>query len=478
MSRRPAIQRRRHPRRQPLPPRGVALIFVLTTVAILAAVAADFSYNTRVNVELAVNSRDSLRAQSMAMSAMNMSRLVLRFQRQVDGMSMGGLGSIMGMLGGGDPSQLMAMAAQMGLPPDQLQGILGAVAPGAGMTAPPGAPGQTGPGMAGGMAPGRASGPSIRLWEIIPVDSGATQAFLGGMFAGERDANDLPMARPGDEATPIVADFGQFQGSFHANIVDEDQKINLQRLHYSLLGGPLATLVQLSVMMEDPKYDFIFNREDANRERVDRQDVIVAIKDWIDEDETGSAIDMTAATNPFIPGFGDENGPYSRYKRRYRAKNAKFDTLAELHMVQGVSDAFMAAFGDRLTVYPDTNNTININTTDPVQMLVNILTAAANPMDPALRDPLRLELIMEQIRLARMFPFIGMTVQHFVAILQANGIQVKPEVVQGAATSLLGDRSSTFRVEAFGEAGRVQKKLTAVVRYDDGMGQLLYWRED
>jgi general secretion pathway protein K len=44
--------------------------------------------------------------------------------------------------------------------------------------------------------------------------------------------------------------------------------------------------------------------------------------------------------------------------------------------------------------------------------------------------------------------------------------------------NFLGATSDTFRITATGRVGRIEKKLTAVVRYDDLLGKLLYWKED
>lgn len=473
----PPKRLRKGVRRQARSGRGVALILVLTTVAILAAVGVDLASNARVNLELAVQSRDALRARSLAMSAMNYSRLVLHFQRKIDGVSGaaagGGMGQLMQLLqstgGGGGLDGLLGMARQAGIDPSMIQSVMG------------GAIG--GMGGAGGM-------PAIRLWQILPPGALDSNAIMGAFTAAvpapdseaaRKSAAAYAEARPDadGQGEAVSESFGDFAGSFSAEITDEDQKINPQRLEYSLGGGPLATFVQLRSMIEDPKYDFLFTEEDANRDRIDRNDLLIAMKDFVDADEQQSQLDPTSITSPFLPGFGDENGPYQRYKRRYKAKNAKLDSLEELRMVVGVNDAFMAAFGSRLTVWPDVNSKLNINTNDPLQMLINIMTAARNPQDPMLRDPVRLQLIMQQIELIKRFPFIGLSVGTFTSVLEGNGIQVRPEIKTNTAQNVfLGDKSSTFRIVATGEAGRVKKKLTAVVRYDDGLGQLLYWHEE
>jgi general secretion pathway protein K len=426
--------------------RGVALILVLTTVAILSSVAVDFGYQSRVNLRLTENARDELRAYYLARSAVNLSRLLLHFQKQVDQMG--------GQLG---PVLSNALAGQRAAAP---------AAPGVPATAAP------------------ANNLGVRLWEILPIDSNAMTALLGGGDLTALKIGDTAAGQPPNETRrpqiqgPGLHTFGSFEGRFNATIVDENSRINVRGLD-GLGATPMATLTQLRAMMNNPKYDFIFDEEDANHDRVRRDDVILAMKDWIDRDETGTALDPSNPTNPFVSGFSDENSAYDRYVPRYKAKNAPFDSLDELCMVRGVNDRFMAAFGDRLTVWLDVNAKLNINTNDPVQMLTNILSAAANPNDPKLRDPRLLQIVLQEIQMRKMFSFLGLSAQDFIAILKANGIAVNP-VLENATSpaNFLTSTSDTFRITAMGRAGRIEKKVTAVVRYDDLLGKLLYWKED
>src|SRR5258705_2485346 len=87
-------------RSAPVHHRGVALILVLTTLAILTAVGVDFSYSSRVSLKLAENLRDETRAEYLARSAINVSRLLLHFQKQVDQLG-GQLGSALAGRTGG-----------------------------------------------------------------------------------------------------------------------------------------------------------------------------------------------------------------------------------------------------------------------------------------------------------------------------------------------------------------------------------------
>ncbi|HWE24661.1 MAG TPA: type II secretion system minor pseudopilin GspK [Myxococcales bacterium] len=434
--------------------RGVALILVLTTVAILTSIAVDFGYQSRVNLRLAENARDELRAYYLARSAVNLSRLLLHFQRQVDQMG-GQLGPILSNVLGRQSNTTGGTTAS-----NTTGGTTGS---------------QTG-------QPGLSAAPTnlgIRLWEILPIDSNAMSALLGGgdLRAAIATPHTGEVAERLRTPAPLHT-FGGFDGSFNAEIVDENSRINVRGLD-GLGLTPMASLTQLRAMMSDPKYDFIFEEEDANRDRVRRDDVILAMKDWVDLDETGTAIDPSNPTNPFVNGFSDENAAYDRYSPRYKAKNAPFDSLEELCMVRGVNDRFMAAFGDRLTVWLDVNAKLNINTNDPLQMLTNILSAAANPNDPKLRDPRLLQIVLQEIQVRKMFSFLGLSAQDFVAILKANGIAVNPALENAnSPANFLGAISDTFRITATGHVGRIDKKVTAVVRYDDVLGKLLYWKED
>jgi general secretion pathway protein K len=430
--------------------RGVALILVLTTIAILTSIGVDFSYGSRVNLRLAENARDELRAYYLARSAVNLSRLLLHFQRQLD------------QTGGALANKLLPQ----GTPPP---------ATGGGTTQKPlSLPAATTPG----------NNLGIRLWEVLPIDSNVMTALLGGgdlaalgvdQSSGARREN-APLQAVG--AAPMHS-FGGFAGSFSSKVEDENSRINVRALD-GLGDTPRAIYTQLMAMIGDPKYDFIFDEPDANNDRVRREDVIVALKDWIDIDENGSAIDPSIITgNPFVNASGDENSAYDRYEPRYKAKNASFDSLGELFMVRGVNDRFMAAFGDRLTVWLGPNGKLNINTDDPLQMVTNILAAAKNPSDPRLRNPKLLETVLQAITMKKMFSFFGLSAADFVKTLQDNGIEVNPVLNNPTAPgNFLTSTSDTFRIVATGHVGRTDKRLTAVVRYDDQLGKLLYWKED
>ncbi|MBS1109474.1 MAG: hypothetical protein H6Q88_1466 [Anaeromyxobacteraceae bacterium] len=309
---------------------------------------------------------------------------------------------------------------------------------------------------------------SFRLWDAIPVDDTSIPMLLGTVRKAEGGG------KPDD--------------GFLATIEDEERKVNVAQLAgLSTVAGPQVQRFLLAV--RDPQYDVLFDKEDDFGNRLTRRDVAVALRDWVDEDATTSVLGPNPMA-PFENGFGDENQYYDRGEDRYRAKNARLDSLDELYLLAGVGDAFMGAFGDQLTVYPDVNATINVNTSDPEQILVNALLMSAPPGVPQapLLDPAFSQKLDMALRLARPLPFMTITVQQFATVLQALGVKLQPIYLQAQNTdtrSPFGNKSSTFTIRATGRAGNVEKTIDAVVTMDDRAGQLqadlgrlLHWRED
>lgn len=74
-------QRLRRPARGPR--RGIALIVVFVTVAILSTSIVEYVYNTRINLHLAQNQRDDVKAYFLARSGVNLQRLALVFQTEL-----------------------------------------------------------------------------------------------------------------------------------------------------------------------------------------------------------------------------------------------------------------------------------------------------------------------------------------------------------------------------------------------------------
>jgi general secretion pathway protein K len=309
------------------------------------------------------------------------------------------------------------------------------------------------------------------------VTSQLTDSLFGGGEGGPVPPPTLLDAPPRPPA----------EGQFDAVIEDEDRKVNAQLDALGqggLLGGQLEAFLEL---VADRRYDFLFEREDANGVKVSRADVAIGLKDWVDDDQVQSSITGNP-DRPFESGFGDENFYYDRGQDRYRAKNARFDSLEELHLVAGIGDAFMAAFGDRLTVYLSPNAKMNVNAETRVELLRNASIMALPKGQPVLSDPTFPERLERAVRELRLGGFVSMTPQQFAGVLESLGVSVNPIHSQASKDKrgAFTDRSRVFRIRGTGTAGQVTKSIEVVVTFDQaqardeaaGLGRPLHWYEE
>ncbi|HYG68159.1 MAG TPA: hypothetical protein VD838_10885, partial [Anaeromyxobacteraceae bacterium] len=293
--------------------RGAALLLVLVALAVVTAIAATVAYDTRVSLEIAGNGRDELRAEYLAKSGVNLSRLILSFQDRLNKLTGGQQQTSQQQQQQPRSGRGTRQTSQQTSQQQQLQQLQQ---------------------QAAAMVP--------QLWSIVPLDSG----LLAMLFAEGPGAVEPPP----EGAAVATRAFGDFEGAFQAKIENEGAKVNVHldsSTANGLLGAQWLALVNL---VEDRRWDVLFDRDDANGFRVSRADLPVYLYDWVDQDNV-SAVVTGDPSRPFEDGSSDENQPYDRGTERYKAKNARFDSLEELHLVAGVSDAFMAAFGDQLTVY-------------------------------------------------------------------------------------------------------------------------------
>lgn len=445
--------------------RGVALLLVLVGLAVLGLVANEIRYNSIVEIRLATNQRDDLRAHYLARSGIGLSRLMLKFQKQMDSVQIpnfaGPLAAITeAMSKGGDPSKAIQDAL-------------------------------SGKGAAGGSAGGAPSSISLQLWRMAKIDCYMLQQMMPEEDSKKGGLGPTPTKSSSgkkfefDDENPELAQaqskrqFGGFEGCFTTVLSDEEEKINVSKLNAPQLSAQVA-LIQTISAFGDKKYEFLFEKEDSNKVKVVPTDVIIAMRDWLDEDEVGTQLNLSGQGDPFAKGFSDENYNYDKFDPRYRAKNAAFDSMDELYMIHGVNERFMAAFGDKLTVFPDQNSKQNINTDDPVllELAIRAIADPARP-DPRLQDPLFIDALIKKIRTARVFAMFGMSVTDFVGIVQNAGVATNSTITNNAANNrFIGDKSNTYRIKVTGEAGDVTRTITAVIRLDDGLGRLVYWKEE
>ncbi len=227
-------------------------------------------------------------------------------------------------------------------------------------------------------------------------------------------------------------------GSFKLAIQDEEGKIAINTLvSGSAYNAPVREL--LLRLLTGP-----FFRLDLRK----AEELVDAIKDWIDTDD-----EVTAA--------GAEGAYYAGLPRPYAAKNAPIDCIEELLMVKGVTRELFygtresAGLEQCLSVYGDAR--ININTApNPV---LRALTAEMTDEDVKQLDKYRRE---AQNNLA--------DAAWFQKIPRATAITIP--------AGLIKVKSDIFRITAVGLQGRMSERITGIVKRGAGQqkAKLLSWK--
>lgn len=230
-------------------------------------------------------------------------------------------------------------------------------------------------------------------------------------------------------------------GTVAVAIQDEGGKINV-----NALVTPNGTKPSVPLQIEQLKRLFRLKGLDPAP--------VGAIVDWLDRDENEEP-------------SGAESAYYERLDRPYRGRNGRMDTLAELHLVKGITDEVYRAISPYLTVYENNvggDDKININTADPL-----VLQTLPVPNQDGVAFPLDAEQV-EKIVAAR--PFANQsTLSGDLKKVPGMDQEVVSQIVPRLTVT-----SSAFSVYAEGEANGVKKGVLAIVDRSRGEPTLRYWR--
>lgn len=227
-------------------------------------------------------------------------------------------------------------------------------------------------------------------------------------------------------------------GSFKLAIQDEEGKIAVNSL---VTGGAYNVAVRdfLLRLLTGPSFRL---------EQRKAEEIVDAIKDWIDPDDE-------------VTGAGAEGAYYAGQPRPYAAKNAPIDCIEELLMIKGVSRELFYGTSESpglvqcLSVYGDAR--ININTAP--RPVLRALSAEMTDDDVLLLERYRRE---AQNNLAD--PVWYQKIPRVAPLaLPAGLIKIKSEI---------------FRITAVGLQDRMSERVTGVVKRGVGQGKarLLSWK--
>ena len=371
--------------------RGVAMLVVLTWLALMISLVSEFTYGTTVDAAQAANARDELRAHYLARSSVNLSRLLIKIQQKFVDPSM---------------NQAKQLLSQFMGPPS------GSGASGAGAAANP------------------LAGISLRVTDyagpLMGFFSGTKEevAGLGGLFGINTENIKGLGLKAGDFDAEITAEDGKIDVACGSGVTPDR---NRQLMVYRLLMG----------LMSSRRFDRLFSEADATGNFTTRSDVARGIIDWADADDQMFSPEGASAA---------EDYKYDARADRYRAHDNSYDSIEEMKMVRGVSDGFMEAFGPHLTVYASDQNCLvnlgaisNKNGGDCTPLLMGIIRAAVTP------DPTKPPTDPNVLDDSRLYPIASVACDRASAA-GFDSIQTITGLMKNPQTAVLPDEASMMVV--------------------------------
>ena len=415
-------------------PHGVALLVVLVSLSLMSAIITEMGSNEIVRFRLASNDRDAMKAQALAESSLNIARLLLAMQDAVQPM--------------------ITQLASTGIPL-----------------------------------------PAHTFWQLVPLDSellkgltsGELQSTLGmNVDAALEERRTRRAAELEDKKATFDADkegagkepfsapeggFGAFDGTFRADIQDEEQKPATLRGWATTISPAqcYAYAQRIFHVIEPERYDFLFEDRDGQGNRTTREELIANLYDWLDENQ--DAVDPRAdAASWCRGGGGSEDAAYSSgYK--VVPKNAYFDAPGELRLVRGISDAHLRAFGDKISIYGD--GKVNVLSA-PIGTIEALIYSCAQPGDPLLFNATWMQETLTGWEQAKTLGMLGggfpPTPDGLIGYLDTRGLVVTPQ-----CKDLMGTESNNFTVRAIAQVGEVTRTMTTVMRVHRTTEELYYY---
>lgn len=404
---------------------GVALVIVMTVVMLMIMLGTELSYSASVQLKLSTNRRDEAAAEGLARSGLNFYRMVL-------------------MAAKGANTGFGSQLKQFGLTGDL-------------------------------------------LWQMVPMINSGLMRMI---FVSDGSADQDDVARMDSEGlteqeraesredTPGPKhNFLDFDGDFYAQVVDESARVNLANLcavavrqnrdceWADLVTDPIA--IQLQALFtgsnQCPRVQAIVTGSSTNPQAEDNaawlyernlqwEELVGNLADWID-----------AGSNQAYRG-GLEDSLYDKLPEPYQAKNAAFDTLDEVRLVEGWHrDDVWERFGERLTTYG--SGKINVNTAE-CEVLWALIKSHS---DPIASDDLLVAALADIETKRQLVPYGSARV--FVNDLTALGITTTPTLASQVATS-----ATVFRVTSGGQVGDAVVTIEAVYDFSTKTPKTLYWK--
>lgn len=421
------------PAKRPRSMRGVAILTVMVSLALMAAVVTELMTRETVRYKLALNERDALQAEALAQSGANFAQLILTVQEPLQ--------------------KYMATFAKSGM---QL--------------------------------------PAYTVWDLMPIDSDLLKGITDGSFmpdfgfltpgkdGAEKSGTIFGSKESENEKKTLVSDnkakdvplfgpyeapqggYGAFTGRFSTEIKDEESKISIRKWPKHPSKKQKAIADQIFRVLSKKENEFLFDSRMGNHTGVGPAQLIGNIYDYISDDER--AVDIGATEQRWgLDKIGDKRSQY--VDSPIIPKRAPMDTIAELRLVPGMTDAIYQVLTKILSIHAE-GETINIlSATDDVLATVFYICAKSPETSPFMRPGFEAEVLADWNR-KKNEGEQQISADGIIAHLELHGVDVDKEECKKE----VGTASKVFTVKSTATVGTVTKTLLLRVRFAGGIRAL------
>ncbi len=408
------------------------LVLVLAVLSVLAVLVADLAYSSTTYFKVAESQRNRLQAEYLALSGMDLTRLLIAKEPAVRGAVAG------------------IYALLLGHPP-----------------------------------------PQINVWDfanevwapLASPESAEQMAESSGIDFTQVEGL-VPLG--GNFEIKAIPENGLINASNPLFRVGSDARRQVAMELYALMGG---------YQSPTSPYDPLFAERDADGQYTTRLDIVSAIVDWWDYDQTRTIFDPATST---ITEAGSEDDIYRTFPDPYEVKNAPYDSLQELRMVRGIGDDFWATFvepepddpgGRRLTVYG--SGAVNVNEARPEVLLATLCSFDGIREQALCIDPMQAGNFIALLNTVRSFIPIAMFAKadDFFNFVEGKG---GPKSLYPMLLAFLGEENellflpvsipqnvraqvqksfiasaAIFTIQSTGTVGNTRVRISAVVNFHD-----------
>lgn len=297
---------------------GIALILVIASIMILSSIVTDLSFGARVRFVAAAHERDETEAYYLAMGGINVYRLILMANKQIN-----------------NNSTIKSYLSAMGLSSqDLLINLIPLLNTG--------------------------------LMRMMFVSDGDLEKEDVQDFVQSGQVSDEVRAESMEESSHFgKKNFLDFDGDFMVQPRPEDCRINVNLLS-KIQSGTSADdnyiVLELEGLMSGQENDqWLRDRNLTARE------LALNLLDWVDTDDTVAS-----------GKGGYEDDFYNKLSSPYVSKNAPFDTPEEIRLVEGWQDDVYERWGPQITIFGNTKGKVNVLCADDYVIKALIKTYCSN----------------------------------------------------------------------------------------------------